>query len=344
MKTVDFLVLGQGIAGTVFAFEAMQRGYSVHVVDASKPNSASRVAGGLINPITGRFMKKSWIYDDLLPVLLQTYRDLEQKLNIKCLHELPIMRLLRTVEEVNNWEIKRLEPDYADFMGAAQPIFDDRLAQHVAAGEIKNGFWLDTNCLLDAFRNHLHQLEALTEAYFEVEELNANVYRNISFQNLVFCEGITGKQHPFFSNLPLRPAKGEVMVVKIPGPDFPFVLNKNMLLIPLGNGFYKVGATLVRQHDDSLTSAGLEELKEKLESVVGCEYEIIEHKAGIRPTVRDRRPLMGKSSERENTFVFNGLGTKGVSLAPYMAKLLLDDILNIQPLSPELDWKRKLMM
>lgn len=46
-------------------------------------------------------------------------------------------------------------------------------------------------------------------------------------------------------------------------------------------------------------------------------YNVVEHKAGVRPSVSDRRPVLGPCKDYEQLVVFNGLGTKGVSLAPF---------------------------
>lgn len=340
MKEVDFLIVGQGIAGTVFCHTAMQAGYSCHVVDVHQETQASKVAGGLINPITGRFLKKSWMMDELLPVLQQTYRSMDAMLQINSLKEISILRLLSGAEEINNWEIKRTEVGYSSYMGELTTIHDKRVRNHPAVGKILNGGWLDTRCLLNSYRTYLKEKEGLTEEIFNWNLHSNHQWKDISFKYLISCEGYAGNMNPYFEDLPLRPAKGQVMIVKIDGPDMNFVLNKNMLLIPLGDQQYKVGATVEHSDDLSFTEAGLAELKEKIESVLDTPYDILIREVGIRPTVKDRRPLLGKSQKAENVFIFNGLGTKGVSLAPYFAQHLLHHIIHQSELMKEVDIQR----
>lgn len=340
MKQVDFLIAGQGIAGTVFSFTALKAGYSVHVVDTPLPGMASRVAGGLINPITGRFMKKTWMADTLLPLLQQVYREMDALLGIHSFHEMPILRLMENVAESKIWEEKRQLPDYRPYMGPFITQYDEYIRPHAAAAMIEQGAWLDTSLLLTHWRRYLQNLKALSEAKLEPQEVNQHRWRNIGFKHLVYCEGWWSNANPFFPALPLSAAKGEVMVVEIPAARWNFVINKNMLIIPLGNGFFKVGATVEHTADPALLDASLQQLERKLQSVVNAPYKICSRHAGIRPTVKDRRPLLGCSSVQSNVWLLNGLGTKGVSLAPFMARHLLDHIIGGSPLMPAVDWRR----
>jgi glycine oxidase len=340
MKEVDFLVIGQGIAGTVFSFKALQQGFSVHVVDRVPETSASKVAGGLINPITGRFFKKSWRFDELLPFIERTYREMEQLLDIQCWHPMKIYRLLSSVQELNDWELCRAKPGYEAYMGSCFRLEDDRLQAHEGLAPVNNGSWLETAKLMDAYRAYLLDAGSFSAKIFETTDLRGHSWKDISFKHIVFCQGFSSSEHPYFPGLSLKAAKGEVMEVEMDGPDLDFVLNKNMLLIPLGNGQYKVGATFEHTEDTALTEAGLAELQLKLESVIKAPCSIVRRQAGIRPTVRDRRPLLGKSDVFDEAYVFNGLGTKGVSLAPYFADHLLRFIIGNTPLLQEVDWKR----
>ena len=342
MKKVDLLIVGQGIAGTVLAYHALTAGLEVHVVDGDLPGSASRVAGGLINPVTGRRIRKSWQYDALFEELCVTYRNMEQLLGISCLHELPIYRLLPGKEDVNNWEIQRLEEAYKSVMGPVVAVTDNRVQPHEGAGVIKKGAWLDMVGLLQSFRNYLSDQGAFTCSSFDYGDIHGNTWTDYSFDKVVFCEGYKGINNPFFPSLSLRAAKGETAVITIEGNDLEYVINKNMLLIPLGNGHYKAGATVEHNESTVVTEKGRQELEEKISSVMAAPFRLIRQEAGIRPTVRDRKPLLGASIIRPDVYIFNGLGTKGVSLAPYFARQLLDHLLQGTPLQAEVDWRRHL--
>jgi glycine oxidase len=340
MRSVDFLIIGQGIAGTVFSFWAQRMGFSVHVVDEVSPNSASTVAGGLINPITGRFFRKSWLFDELLPEIGLTYQALEQLLDISCWHSMPLYRMLTTQQELNDWELCRMIPGYEGYMGGPFKGSDERLQQHVALAPVWEASWLNTSVLINAYRVYLQKHDSFTEASFQVSSLQRNNWNDITFKHLIMCQGFRDSVQLLFPNLDLRPAKGEVMIVEIEGPDLEYILNKNMLLIPLGNKLYKVGATFEHTSTKSLLPGSLEELKIKLESVIQAPYRIVERFSGVRPTVKDRRPLLGVSTVQDNVYIMNGLGAKGVSLAPFFAKHLLRHITEGEPIMQEVNWQR----
>ncbi|MCO5234540.1 MAG: FAD-binding oxidoreductase [Chitinophagales bacterium] len=340
MKKIDILIVGQGLAGSVLSYLAQKRGLSIMVIDIPLSGRASYVAGGMFNPVTGRRVKKSWNYDIFYSKMVETYQELDILLGIKAFHLTPIHRLLSTVEDVNNWEIQRLEDDYHSYMGQSVKVDDERLIQHEGVGILNKGGWLDMVKFLSAFRVFLQENQQLVEEKFDYSQLRNNQYKDLFFDKIIFCEGYRVMENPFFSDIQLWSTKGETITIELEGEDFDFILNKNMLIVPLGNGKYKVGATLERNIDIDITSHGLEELKEKVESVIKVPFRVIDQEAGIRPNVRDRKPLIGVSKEIDNYYIFNGLGSKGVSLAPYFAEHLLSFIYEGKELQKDVNWQR----
>ncbi len=145
----------------------------------------------------------------------------------------------------------------------------------------------------------------------------------------------------FFNHLPLDGTKGDLLLIKAPKLSFNVIINSSVFILPIGNHYFKVGATYNWQDKTSTpTEEGKQELIEKLKEIINCDFEIIEHLAGVRPTVRDRRPLLGTHSKHKNVHILNGLGTRGVMLAPYLAKALFENIEFGKVLKPEMDIKR----
>lgn len=340
MTKVDILIIGQGIAGSVLSYHATKMGKSVAIIDVAKKGRSTYVAGGLINPVTGRRVKKSWNYNLFYKDLLQTYTELDELLNINSFHTIPIYRLLSTLEDVNNWEVQRMEPEYTDLMSAVVTDLDERIVSHSAAGVIQKGGWVDTVKFLEAYRSYFKENHLLIEEEFDYSELKKNQYKSVEFDQIIFCEGFQIKNNPFFPEVQLWSTKGETLIVEIEGDDFEYILNKNMLIIPLGNKRYKVGATLERNEDVNITEQGLLELKEKLDAVINVPYKVIQQDAGIRPNVRDRKPLIGTSKIHSNYHILNGLGSKGISLAPYFSQHLLNYIFHQEPLMKDVNWQR----
>jgi glycine/D-amino acid oxidase-like deaminating enzyme len=109
----------------------------------------------------------------------------------------------------------------------------------------------------------------------------------------------------------------------------------------MGSDIYRVGATYERNDKTNLpTQQGKDELVQKLNKVINCPYEIVDHVAGIRPTVKDRRPLVGQHDKYAPLYIMNGLGSRGVMIAPYVANALLNYIEDGTELDPEIDIKR----
>ncbi|MCO5230410.1 MAG: FAD-binding oxidoreductase [Chitinophagales bacterium] len=340
MKKVDVLIVGQGLAGSVLSFLAIKRGLTVMVVDKPLLGRASYVAGGMFNPVTGRRIKKSWNYEVFYPKMVEVFEEIDKLLNINSFHLIPIYRFLTTVEDVNNWEVQRLDEEYHPFMGPAIKYEEDRVNPHQGVGVLNNGGWLDMVKFLSTYRNYLSENACLKEEEIDYSLLSTHQYKDIYFDKIIFCEGYRVMNNPFFSDVQLWSTKGETLTIEIEGEDFGFIFNKNMLIVPMGNGVYKVGATLERNLDTNITSQGLEELKEKVSSVIKVPFKVIDQEAGIRPNVRDRKPLIGVSREIDNYYIFNGLGSKGVSLAPYFAEQLLASIYDGQTIQKDVNWQR----
>lgn len=342
MREVDLLIVGQGIAGTAIAHYAIQRGLKIAVVDQALPGLSTCVAGGLINPVTGRRTKKSWMYDELYPELKKFYSNIDQLLGVQTFYEMPIYRLLSTAEDLNNWESQRLEADYVGYMKEIARRLDERLHPHDGAGVIQGGGFVKTTKLLNHFRTYIQTHHILIEKELDYSDFKDHTYLDITFKKVIFCEGYRVHDNPFFQEVNLWATKGEVLEIQIDGPDFNFIPNKHIFFVPLGEGRYKVGSTLDRNINTDITPEALQELQEKIRAIIQVPFTVIGQEAGIRPNVRDRKPLLGVSLQQENYYLFNGLGSKGLSLAPYFAKHLLQHIYEDVELLQEVNWQRVL--
>jgi len=167
------------------------------------------------------------------------------------------------------------------------------------------------------------------------------IYKNYKATHIVFAEGFGLKQNPFFNYLPLDGTKGELLTIHAPELKIDFVLKSSVFLIPLGNDLYRLGATYNwKDKTTQITTSGKEELLQKLKRFLKCEFTIVNHFSGMRPTVNDRRPLIGQHPKHENIYILNGLGTRGVMIGPYVAKKLYDTIENCGNLDKEIDIRR----
>ena len=338
IDSVDYLIIGQGLAGTAIAFHLLKAGKSVLVVDNGLPSS-SKVAAGLFNPVTGRRFVKSWLIDDLLPYAQEVYGDIAKLTNADSyFHELPIIRYLAEDEEADVFK-RSLKVDNQKYIAGFTPK-SETIKQAII--EITGGGYVDTVSMINNFRNYLVSIGSFSLHEFQYSDLKVTVERiswnNISIGSVIFCEGYKAVENPYFPGLPFKLVKGEILTVRIPNLNSEKILMSGGYLLPVGNDIYKLGSTY--DWDDLTpepTKTGYETLLAKLKNITDLPFEVIDHEAGVRPAVKQRRPLLGRSTVYENMYIFNGLGTKGVILAPYFAKQLKEYLLNGKALDKEAD-------
>ncbi len=344
--TRDFIIVGQGIAGSVLALSLLKSNYSVLVIDDSSLSSCSRVAAGIWNPIVFKRLTKSWLADDVVPELMEFYNDASKLLGVQLIHERAIIKPFTEEQEKNLW-FKKAQSDnrfldentYRDLKITGQ----DTLADY---SKVLNAGNLDVKLFLEKTREYLMQKGSYLAGGFDHHELHPDdsiiSYKSQKAKHIVFCEGHLLSKNPFFSYIPLKPAKGEVLTIRCEGlllnSD---ILNKGIFILPLGEHSYKLGATYDWEDlTDTPTEAAKQTLLDKLKAVISVPFEVIAHEAGVRPAVIDRRPVVGTHSVYENHHILNGFGTKAVMLAPYFAKAFVAFMKDGKPLNPEVDPKR----
>jgi len=342
---VDYIIVGLGLAGLAFAEELMQA-KKTFIVFEDASQTSSLVAGGVYNPVVLRKFTAVWKAAEQLDLAIPFYERLEQKLQTKFDEKFVIKRAFKSVEEQNNWFSASDNPVLKRFLNAT--IENKKVAGVVGDfgfGTVNETGRIDTLKLVKAYRNFLMDEKCIRFEKFEHAKIEVSAekitYKEIECKQVVFCEGFGMKGNPFFNDLPLAEAKGELITIYAPELNIDFLLKSALFLIPLGKNNYKVGATF--NHTDKTaapTESGTLELVEKLKKVIDVPYEIIDQTAGIRPTTNDRRPFIGIHKEHTRLAILNGLGTRGVMLAPTMARNLFNYIEKGTPLDLEIDIKR----
>ena len=212
-------------------------------------------------------------------------------------------------------------------------------------GKVQQTGYLDVKVFVEEYSKFLEGLGVLNKEAFDYDSVvfedNCISYNGINAKQIIFAEGFGLHSNPYFNDLPLDGTKGELLLIKSPNLRLNEIINSSVFLIPIGNDLYKVGATYEWKDKTNLpTMEGKQELLDKLNEVITCEYEVLEHFAGVRPTVKDRRPLVGRHNIHNNLYVLNGLGTRGVMLGPFLANQLFQNIENNNPLDAEIDIHR----
>ncbi|MBK7310708.1 MAG: FAD-binding oxidoreductase [Sphingobacteriaceae bacterium] len=342
---LDLIIVGKGLAANTLALSLQEHQLSYCIIGDPSLSNCSRIAAGLWNPIVFKRMTSSWKADEFIKELKIFYTSAEKRTASQFYTERTIIKPFFSVEEKNFW-IKKSQNGLSQFIDHA--IYTAN-AQHKNL-VIPDSYGLVNNCGnidMQSFLNACEDLHAENKnEVFDHSQLRVNtdhiVYKNIKAKCIVFCEGHLVKNNPFFNWIPMNSVKGEVFEIEAEGIELEKeILNHNAFIFKLKDKRFKVGATYNwKELNDEPTENGANELKEKLAGLIKVPYNVLEHKAGVRPSTLDRRPIIGQHPLHKNLFVFNGLGTKGVMLAPYFSKKFVHFYLNKEALDAEVDVKR----
>ena len=348
----DFILVGHGLAGGILARTLSQQGYKLAIIDAYKPDAASRVAAGLINPLAGKRFAKSWLAEKLVPFAVNFYRQMEQEYKLTIWHSLPILKLFSSIEEQNTWMGKSVNPGVQEFIEQVHINLphSDSIKQEFGGIQIRQGGYVNVNLMLQVLLNQAEHQHVLLKEKFDFNQLiikpDSAIYNTgnntIEARKIVFCEGYQAISNPFFKWLPFSLNKGEVLDCKMDNFPAECIYNKAVYVLPVGDNRFKVGATYNwREINENPTPEALAELSERTGQIVKLPFKVINQAVGIRPAVRDRRPLIGWHPEHAQVGIFNGMGSKGVMMAPYLAKNFTET-LNGGKLEPEANITRYL--
>ncbi|MEO1219293.1 MAG: FAD-dependent oxidoreductase [Bacteroidota bacterium] len=340
---IDFLIVGQGIAGSVLSWELLKAGQRIQVINNRQANQASSVAAGMYNPITGRKLVKTWMADTLFPYLTRFYQDLEHQLQTRLLYPKRIFRPFSSASMRAHWL-----STYADTAGpfVAEVVDNSFRSEHIhnpyGGLLLQQAGYVDVSKLLTSVRRHLQRRGLYQEGDFVYEALSLRRhvhYQDICARRVIFCEGPNVRYNPFFQTWPFRPVKGEVLTVQLQQP-LDFIYNGPIYILPKAATETVVGASY--DHTDlSLqpTERNRALLLSKLRQCVHLSHTVREQSVGIRPATFDRRPLISLHPTHSQVGIFNGMGTKGVSLAPYFAQVFVAHLLGQRPLPTEVTYR-----
>jgi glycine oxidase len=328
---MKILIVGSGVAGICLTHEFLQAGCDVRLIDKGE-NASSSVAAGIINPLVFRRMTLSWRVSELIPFARKKYAEMEQLTGTSFYHPLVIRRLFASEQELGFWKTKQELPEFSKYM---ETLIEEDLnfpmeQNTFGTGRVKQAAYIDTDVFMQANRSYFQSKGILSEETFDQTELDPEkaVYKGTTYDFILFAEGKDGKSNPLFAYLPLQQTKGEVLTLASETMYAKESLNRKCFLLPLGDGRFKVGSTYAWDTDNTIpTEEGKQTITENLKSITSEAYTITEHKAGVRPTVPDRRPLTGRHPVFPKMVIANGLGTKGYMIAPLLMHELVNHLL-----------------
>ncbi|HVK17578.1 MAG TPA: FAD-binding oxidoreductase [Fimbriiglobus sp.] len=329
MTSTDAIVVGQGFAGTAVAWALRWYGHRVTVIDRASDVTASRVAAGLITPITGQRLAKSWQFDELWPAATVFYRRVESELRSPVLHLGPSLRLFADAGEVAVFG--RQANRFPELVGPPDPpVVVEAFTAPLGGFQMAPAAWLDATAYLDASRRHFERegcyLSAKVDPSHDIE-LAPDWVRlprlDIRGRWLVFCQGYDAAGNPWLPGMQVHPVQGEILTLRIAGLSERRVVHRGVWLAPRGGDTFLAGSTYDRgRHDSVPTTRGRDEICARVREFLRLPFDVIDHRAAVRPVAPGNRPVFGVNPERPQLGYLNGLGSKGALQAPYFADLL----------------------
>lgn len=347
----DIIIIGQGLAGSMLALSLIEEGFKVIIINHEDENNSSRVAAGIVNPITGKRVVKTWLADELFPTLHSYYKNMETLLDRSFFYPKLIYKPFDTISEQNYCISKSGPEDYANYMeiNPNNEHYKTFLNNPLGGFEIKEGGYLDTNTFLDSAILFFKKNNVLINRKINIDEIkiseNSVEIGDIKASKIIFCDGHHVTKNPYFNWLPFAPAKGEVLTIESKSLATENAISKGIFILPNGENKFRVGATYAWTYDDVyITDKAKNELCQKLDEIINVPYQVIDHKAGIRPATKFRKPLIGQHPTFKQIGIFNGFGSKGVTLIPYFALQYVQFLKNKSELSADVNIEQYLSL
>lgn len=349
--TFDAIILGQGFAGTAIAWTLAWHGRRALIVDRDEAATSSKVAAGLVTPVTGQKIASAWRFTELWDVAKSFYRRVETETGTSFFRERAMVRLFATDLEVARFTHQQSTGALNGLIHTpAEPLLDRHVFKGNLGGfEMSPGGQLNAKAYLTASRDYFTQRGSLQTCDLDVprdvviEESEVQIPRlGVRANQLIFCQGSQAVGQHWFRDVRFKPAKGEILTLRIPGLAEERVIHRGVWLAPLQGELFQAGATYDWHCQDGIpTRRGHDEIISKLSEFLRRPVEVVAHEAAVRPIHRNQFPVIGTHPAYPQLSYFNGLGSKGVLQAPYFARQLVAHLLHGEALDRDVDLNRK---
>lgn len=345
----EICIIGQGLAGTTLAWTMWLRGKQVLLIDRAEPMTASRIAAGLLTPLTGPRLAMTLYWEQCRTRAEEFYQRIEQQIGVRFFQTQPAAHLLRDAEELVRFERRRQTRDFQQLTRNIEPAHWNPHWQAPAGGfEMPTAGRLNVVHYLDCSREFFRRQESYLQLDFDpttdlqpaVDHIQLPLI-SVSAGQVYFCQGFVSEGNPWFDRIRFQPAKGEILSLRIPDLREHRSTHSGCWLAPVQEDEYLLGSTFEWKQLDSIpTMAAREQLLDRLKIWLRCPVAVTGQQAAVRPTMSDFRPVIGQHPEEPRIGIMNGLGTKGALMAPWLAELLADQLDDSLPVPVDLDVQR----
>ncbi len=344
---VDYLIIGQGICGTFLSYYLSNAGKSFIVIDEQKFNSASKVASGLINPVTGRRVVTTWMANELLPFAMQAYTQIGKEVKASVVEEKEMLAFATTPEMVQAYEKRNEEFNsyINEFKGSITKL-NCEINYPFNVTTVSPCYLINMSSLLSKWRENLLKRNQLIEEIFDEELLHISEtfiqYIDKRAKKIIFCNGIQAAESKFWKNLPFVKNKGQALIADIPSLSKNYIYKfSNLTLLPWQNNEWWIGSSHeINFETEQPTEEYLRTTVKALKSILKIPFTVRRHVAALRPATVERRPFVGNHPQFNSVAILNGMGTKGCSLAPWFAKEITENLIQGKQINKEADVKR----
>lgn len=342
MHQVDYLIIGQGISGSFLSYFLLESGATILVLDNDRNDTPSKVASGMINPVTGRIVATTWMISELMRFAEKTYIHAGRKLHEHFIVEKNILTIPPTLQMQEALE-KRVSEKNTFITGLStveSTLLSKNFNFYYEPKKIQPAYLVNVQAFLQSWKNYLAEHNCLEKSLFDVDALTLKkegiVYKNIQAKKIIFCNGIETFTYQPWKNLPYTITKGEALIAEIEGLDKSYMYKSgNLTIAPWQNDAWWIGSSFEHQFKDALPSENFRSKKEmELKALLKMPFIITGHLASLRPGCIERKPFVGLHPIIPSLAILNGMGTKGCSLAPYFAKQLSDNLIFGKPIEP----------
>jgi len=344
IEKVKYIIVGQGLVGTWMSYHLHKAGISFKVINDPTFKSASSVASGVINPVTGRRIVQTWMIETILPFVVKAYQNFAHEIDCEIIKASPVILIHPSQQMQESFEF-RMQNDNVYLFKQDPSKWKVYFESPNGMGAINECYWIDLNTMISKWQSILINKQNYIAAHFEMNDVtfleNEIVWKNIQAERIIFCDGLNALNNPYFSKLPFSPNKGEALIIKVSGLTKEYIYKSSVTVVPWKDDLFWVGSSYEWEFNNTEpTPAFKEKMTQCLDQFLKLPYQIVDHIVGIRPANTQRRPFIGVHPIHKQLAICNGMGTKGCSLAPYFTNELLNFLEFDKPVEPEASIKR----